>query len=263
MYKYSFAKKLLLKTSFKAWTLITLTLIISLLCFSWAIYNNPFGIWGQYKIVDWLILISIISLARILYIKISPYFEDFFDRRMDVYLSDYEKANKGVKGEEEIFNFLDSFLDKNKFTLLKNVKLPNINSDIDFVVIGPTGITIIEAKNHFTTTIFTKNETYYIKDGKRAKLWRDVRESVNWQSDMLRIYLNEFGITNIQINKVAVFLNPEYVVIEDYSENNFKVYIALGIDGLRGYLQKSFINKQFGLEVQKSIIDLLSKISVS
>lgn len=61
-------------------------------------------------------------------------------------LDKYTQYNKGNKGEGSIYFELQKL--PTEYIVFQDVLLPNLRSNIDFVVLGPTGFFTIEAKNY-------------------------------------------------------------------------------------------------------------------
>ena len=59
--------------------------------------------------------------------------------------------SRGAKGEKIVAKKLKKL--PKKYTAIRDVKIPNLGGDIDHVVVGPTGIYVIETKNYKPTYI--------------------------------------------------------------------------------------------------------------
>lgn len=104
-------------------------LLIFVLVVIWIIYKSaPAGISG------------IAALVGIIFIvKLSEPFIDLFKRKSN-------KFYRGWAGELDIKHVLQNLPDN--FIVFQDVNFPEKRGNIDFVVVGPTGIFTVEAKSH-------------------------------------------------------------------------------------------------------------------
>lgn len=71
---------------------------------------------------------------------------------------------KGLSGENIALNHLNT-LPKN-YLVFHDVQLPNGKGNIDHIVVGQTGLFIIETKNYSGKYLISGNRWYYYKDNK-------------------------------------------------------------------------------------------------
>jgi hypothetical protein len=98
-------------------------------------------------ILLWLLVYSF-SYSFILSITAEIVIFLFFlliSRTVNEYIRIALRYKKGIRGEDQLANEFHNL--PNGYTVFQDVKLPNTQRNIDFVVVGPTGIYAIEVKN--------------------------------------------------------------------------------------------------------------------
>ena len=95
--------------------------------------------------------------------------------------------SKGAKGEKIVAKKLKKL--PKKYTAIRDVKIPKLGGDIDHVVVGPTGIYVIETKNYKPT---------YIPD---EDCWYHTSGRVSSQNPAKQVKL--------QVSKLNDFLKPK------------------------------------------------------
>lgn len=111
------------------------------------------------------------------------------------------KFRSGLVGEKIIGDELKK-LDAN-YTIFQDVHLTGKSENIDFVVVGPTGIHAVEVKNHrgkveFNGDVLTLNTRPFEKDFLRQSM----REATS-----LNDFLVTTGLRNVFVNPILVFSN--------------------------------------------------------
>ncbi len=128
-----------------------------------------------------------------------------------------ERARKGREGEESLEETLRQGLD-GSWTLFRNVVLPGRNpADIDGVLVGPTGVWALEAKN-LSGEYRNFGEHWEYRAGKR---WKLCKKSPSRQARLNAIRLSEFlkadGVKQF-VNPVVVWLNPDVAPIVEHPQ---------------------------------------------
>ncbi|MEN6553689.1 MAG: nuclease-related domain-containing protein [Methanobacterium sp.] len=95
--------------------------------------------------------------------------------------------SKGAKGEKIVAKKLKKLPEK--YTAIRDVKIPNYGGDFDHLVVGPTGIYIIETKNYKPTYI-PGEDCWYHTSGRVAQL-------------------NPAKQVKLQVSKLNNFLEPK------------------------------------------------------
>ena len=116
------------------------------------------------------------------------------------------KFRSGIIGEKLIGDELKK-LDAN-YTVFQDVHVPGKKENIDFVVVGPTGIFAIEVKNHHGKVGFNGDElTLNDKSLEKDFLRQTMREATS-----LHDYLVSSGVTNAFVTPIIVFSHRFAVV---------------------------------------------------
>lgn len=116
------------------------------------------------------------------------------------------KFRSGIIGEKLIGDELKK-LDAN-YTVFQDVHIPDKKENIDFVVVGPTGIFAIEVKNHHGKVGFNGNElTLNDKSFEKDFLRQTMREATS-----LHDYLVSSGVTSAFVTPIIVFSHRFAVV---------------------------------------------------
>jgi hypothetical protein len=106
--------------------------------------------------------------------------------------------SKGAKGEKIVAKKLKKL--PKKYTAIRDVKIPNMGGDIDHVVVGPTGIYVIETKNYKPTYI-PDEDCWYHTSGRVSQL--NPAKQVKLQVSKLNKFLEpKLGK---KLNKVTIF----------------------------------------------------------
>lgn len=123
-----------------------------------------------------LLQVSILALLTIAGVIISEY--GWSKRRI---------WSKGAKGEKIVAQKLKKL--PKKYTAIRDVKIPNMGGDIDHVVVGPTGVYVIETKNYKPTYI-PDEDCWYHTSGRVSDL-------------------NPAKQVKLQVSKLNSFLEPK------------------------------------------------------
>jgi hypothetical protein len=116
------------------------------------------------------------------------------------------KFRSGIIGEKLIGDELKK-LDAN-YTIFEDVRIPGKKENIDFVVVGPTGIHAIEVKNHHGTVGFNGDElTLNQKPFEKDFLHQAMREATT-----LHDYFITSGISSAFVIPILVFSHRFAVV---------------------------------------------------
>lgn len=116
------------------------------------------------------------------------------------------KFRSGIIGEKLIGDEIKK-LDAN-YTVFQDVHVPGKKENIDFVVVGPTGIFAIEVKNHHGKVGFNGDElTLNDKSFEKDFLRQTMREATS-----LHDYLVSSGVTNAFVTPIIVFSHRFAVV---------------------------------------------------
>lgn len=123
----------------------------------------------------------------------------------------------GERGENKVAQSLGTVLD-DRYTLIRNLVLPDEKTDIDGVLVGPFGILVLEVKNFNSRDIYKceGNRWFYRKPGQR---YRTMKKSPTKQAqlnrDRLHRYLGQHDLRGIPVHALVVISNPEAKVIPE------------------------------------------------
>ena len=120
--------------------------------------------------------------------------------------------NKGIKGEYIVAEYLNQLPDD--YFVFNDVKFPRSYGNLDHVVVGPTGIYVIETKNYKGFFLVKGNELFY-KNGNRVKKAKgQPGRQVMANSMSLKKFLEDNGV-----NMDGVWISSIVTLID----NNFKI----------------------------------------
>lgn len=123
----------------------------------------------------------------------------------------------GYLGERKVKKFLKK-LEKKGYVILNDVLLPlyDKTTQVDHIVIGPSGITVIETKNYKGIIQGSNNSKYWIQ---RLGLRQNKFYNPLWQNNThvktIRYLLNKNGIKNVIINNLVVFTSKQAKLLLD------------------------------------------------
>ncbi|MDG3547092.1 nuclease-related domain-containing protein [Methanobacterium formicicum] len=158
--------------------------------------------------------------------------------------------SKGAKGEKIVAKKLKKL--PKKYTAIRDVKIPNLGGDIDHVVVGPTGIYVIETKNYKPTYI-PDEDCWYHTSGRKSP--QNPAKQVKLQASKLNDFLvRKLGkkIKKVTINPVISPINHNLILKKD-----IKSYEIVFPEDLVSYL--SHRRKILSSKEVKEIINILAK----
>lgn len=194
--KISYNTKQIFKDLFK----LGLIFVIGYLYFRWPFYKYFPDIWWTFWawIGGWFVLIKVFTWTVI----------------------SLKKRVRGIEGEWDVADIL------NKLPR-SHISLPNINlkrrGDIDFVLIGPTGIWTIEVKSHagnitFNGTELTRDEELFEKDFLK-QAWAE--------ACLVRDLLKQKFGQDFTVKPVIVFSSPDAEIKFGFNQINGIYVIGL------------------------------------
>jgi hypothetical protein len=158
--------------------------------------------------------------------------------------------SKGAKGEKIVAKKLKKL--PKKYTAIRDVKIPNLGGDIDHVVVGPTGIYVIETKNYKPTYILDE-DCWYHTSGRKSP--QNPAKQVKLQASKLNDFLvRKLGkkLKKTTINPVISPINHNLILKKD-----IKSYEIVFPEDLVSYL--SHQRKILSSKEVKEIINILAK----
>jgi hypothetical protein len=130
---------------------------------------------------------------------------------------------KGNKGEIIVADYLDTLPED--YFIFNDVKLPGKGGNIDHVVIGPTGIYVIETKNYSGKYRIKGNQWLYYKNGQAIEIKKNPGTQVRKNTRDLINFLNKKGISTSGswITGLVALICPDFRVLE--TPQNYRVLL--------------------------------------
>lgn len=120
---------------------------------------------------------------------------------------------KGLRGENIVLNQLNTL--PQNFFVFHDVKLPKGQGNIDHIVIGPTGLFVIETKNYSGNYQINGNQWYYYKNGK-YNLIKNKNPGIQLIRNIMNLksFLADSGIKKSQIYAygIVAFIQNNYSI---------------------------------------------------
>jgi hypothetical protein len=121
----------------------------------------------------------------------------------------------GERGENDVAQSLGTVLD-DRYTLIRNLVLPDEKTDIDGVLVGPFGILVLEVKNFNSRDIHKceGNRWFYRKPGQRYRaMEKNPTKQAQINRDRLWRHLVKHDLRGIPANALVVISNPRAKVL--------------------------------------------------
>jgi hypothetical protein len=147
--------------------------------------------------MDWHSLIS-----EIVWLLVFGPILFFINKQNDKHYSIFNAFKSGMRGEDTVWKELHKLSDQ--YTVFEDLHLPGRKENIDFMVVGPTGVYFIEVKNHFGNVSY--NGQQLTRDGKLFE--RDFLKTALNQTMNLHNYLISTCNIDVFINPIIVFSHP-------------------------------------------------------
>ncbi|MDD4901730.1 MAG: nuclease-related domain-containing protein [Patescibacteria group bacterium] len=200
---------------------------------------------------SWVILILIVlgAITGIAALAMSKWLESFFDKvNYNISIS-----AAGDEGEKKVYDELRKVLD-DKYTVYPNYIIPGHKFDLDFLIVGPKGLIVMEVKNFSNSTVFSEDKALSVKEsGYKKEVTKlvgssDPRNKIDIHCKVMNSYLNYLNFDNIKIRKVLVFAK-DHITIEGKS----KIYIVKKINELGQYFDSLYRDERFTPEFCEEI----------
>ncbi|MDO8585263.1 MAG: nuclease-related domain-containing protein [bacterium] len=245
----TYPRKLYLIAQIKLWGILFAMVVFLYLDLRYFFSNTSFTL----KTVE-LLLATFIGY---IFYPIHSAFQKRVDEIQEKILIEAGSAKLGFKGEDKVAEWLEESLPTDKYSILRNVTLPEHKFDIDFVIIGPQGVIVLEVKNFSDQRTFIEDEYYQVKDGQRYVLSVDFdpRFQVQLHVYYLRKYLEDNGLRDVRILKAIVFPKSDAANVI----GSVGVYIASGLDALKRFFDGATFDPRYTSELRSRIKAVLSK----
>ncbi|NYB52405.1 MAG: NERD domain-containing protein [Methanobacteriaceae archaeon] len=121
---------------------------------------------------------------------------------------------KGLEGENLVSNYLNTL--PKDFFVFNDVNLPGKGGNIDHIVVGPTGIYVIETKNYSGRYRIKGNQWLYYKHGQYIEIKNNPGIQVRRNTLNLIDFLNQRGISTKKtwITSLVAFNCPDFRVLQ-------------------------------------------------
>jgi len=197
---------------------------------AWSIHKLP----TQAQAVLFVMLFFMIVGMFIQWLS-NKIFERWLDPVADNVINEMDRIEQGEEGENGICAELYRVLDKDKYTIHRNFKIPHKKFDIDAIVVGSKGIIVFEIKNYTNRMAFNYNDAFVeTKSGfKRILSKNDPRNEVDSYCYELQKYFNVSNLRGLPIHKAVAFLKKDVAII---LSSKVRVYIISGFNELDKYI---------------------------
>ncbi len=169
-------------------------------------------IWAAFKTVSsvWLLVTAVVLIILVLEIA---------DPLIKYFRIESAKYYSGFNGENDIKTELKKLPDE--FSVFQNLILGNNKGNLDFVVVGPPGVFILEVKSHKGHIGYNGSE---LTVNGRSFTDKDFFRQMHGETWALKNYfLEQFG-TNIFLHQILVFSSP-YATVEFGFEQINNVFV--------------------------------------
>jgi hypothetical protein len=119
---------------------------------------------------------------------------------------------KGAEGERIVFEYLNEL--PQDYYILNDVTIPSFYGNIDHVVIGPTGIFVIETKN-FSGSYTIDEDNWFYGSGSNAKeAYHNPGEQIKANHSALINFLSSEGLNSVKnsTHALVAFINPNLTI---------------------------------------------------
>lgn len=151
------------------------------------------------------------------------------------YLTRFINWRKGILGERLVIEALTPL--DNSYVLINDVVLPKRKGNIDHILIGPTGLFVIETKNYRRLSYFN-----------RFPIRQVIRNAVS-----LRYFLKEYLQLDVFVNALLVFTEPDITISQ-----NPPIFHVRNIgnlcDFIKGHKTRSVLNHNITRDMVHEIL---------
>lgn len=159
---------------------------------------------------------------------------------------------KGDKGEKIVSKYLGNL--PSGYFVLNDVNIPKGKGNIDHLVIGPTGIFLIETKNYSGSFKIDGDEWQRLAGYSYKKIKKNPARQVKLNALDLGKFLNKKLGKKVWVNAVVTLLNNDFKVIKEP-----KYYSVLGADELTQFILN--YNKKIPKETINAVLNFMQDYS--
>ena len=147
----------------------------------------------------------------------------------EIYIKQYKKYNYliklGIEGEEITAKVLESL--GNDYKVLHSIPLEFNKKDLDHIIVGPTGVFLVNSKNYRSKSLLIDNE-YIIYNKKRYTDPIDIRRDSDLVEKLFKIKVNPIlcliNNNNLKIKSSNITKVLHVNKILDYIEKKERIY---------------------------------------
>ncbi len=131
------------------------------------------------------------------------------------YTAEARRFSKGGEGEQALFQRLGATLDE-RYLLLRSLPAPGKHGDIDFLLLGPHGVTVYEVKSWSGT--YWASDLQWFRLDKRMGVWHpspygNPTAQVLRNADGIRAFLSRAGLSGVPVYPLIV-LGSSYMRVD-------------------------------------------------
>jgi hypothetical protein len=164
----------------------------------------------------------------------------FSDNLLEEGIDQYTSHKRGERGEEEVVRELANLLDR-RWKLYRNLTLPDSDADLDAVLIGPTGVLLLEIKA-FTGSFRVRGTEWSYRQGAQ---WRPMDKNptkqVHWNRQRLSRYLWERLPDHDLPVRALIVLGREPQYLKIIRPTIYVAPLRKLTDGLKPYLAQPIL----------------------
>ncbi|MDY9924363.1 nuclease-related domain-containing protein [Methanobacterium sp.] len=174
-------------------------------------------------IISFLALFSTLNLIYVLLTLAGVFLSFYGNNLINKSKNEGYSWQKGNEGEIIVADYLNTLPED--FFIFNDVKLPGNVGNIDHIVIGPTGIYVVETKNYSGKYRIKGNQWLYYKNGHPMEIKKNPGTQVRKNTQDLVNFLGEKGISTSGswITCLVALICPDFRVLE--TPQNYKVLL--------------------------------------
>jgi len=243
----SYSKKLYWIAQAKFWGILVLMILFLIVDIKYGIKYSSFTFKTFELLFSFLTGFLFFPAVRLVFKKI--------DKIEDKIISQSNSAELGIEGEETVNLWLEELLPKENYKIFRNVELPKYKFDIDFVVTGPKGIILIEAKN-FSKNVCFDNDDYLVEKLEKLEICHnDPRKKILYYEQKFREYLEENRVVGIKINSTIVFSEGNNVTLNGKTG----IFINRSRKDLNRYLMSLYDDPNYKKDINEKLNKLMEQ----
>jgi len=165
--------------------------------------------------VAWDLIVVSWVLAVVIIVIIATPFALRFKKRLDKEIANVKSYRAGQEGEVWVEDIVRANLD-NRWTVFRNIKLPNEKQDIDFVLVSASGVWVLEVKAY-------KNEVRVVVESwerKEGQSWKPLDSNPTKQAAQNAAALHRF-LEEDEEDSVSLWVTAVVVLTQPQPEGNF------------------------------------------